>query len=125
VVECRALTNVTRGLNDAARKRARNRCVSREITDYVASQMKSTIEDVGLRTRQLLEDVHPILHDSIADEAILKCYTEGTRQHFSAVIHTIVESSLAQALATQRKIDRWLKGALSGQFTTHETHSRL
>jgi hypothetical protein len=57
--------------------------------------MKGTIEEAGLTTRQLLEDVQASLHDSIAGEAILKCYTEETRQQFAAVIHTIIESSLA------------------------------
>jgi citrate lyase gamma subunit len=66
-------------------------------------------------TRQLLEDVQASLHDSIAGEAILKCYTEETRQQFAAVIRTIIESSLAQALATsQKQMDGWLKGALDG-----------
>ena len=57
--------------------------------------MKGTIEEAGLTTRQPLEDVQASLHDSIAGEAILKCYTEETRQQFAAVIHTIIESSLA------------------------------
>jgi hypothetical protein len=49
------------------------------------------------------------------DEAILKCYTEETRQQFAAVIRTIIESSLAQALATsQRQMDGWIKSALDG-----------
>jgi citrate lyase gamma subunit len=48
-------------------------------------------------------------------KAILKCYTEETRQQFAAVIRTIIESSLAQALATsQKQMDGWLKGALDG-----------
>jgi hypothetical protein len=40
--------------------------------------------------RQLLEDVQASLHDSIAGEAILRCYTEETRQQFAGVIHTII-----------------------------------
>jgi citrate lyase gamma subunit len=115
VVECRALENVARGLNDAATEQARLRGVTREIADYAATQMKGTIEEVGLTTRQLLEDVQASLHDSIAGEAILKCYTEETRQQFAAVIRIIIESSLAQALATSKKqMDVWIKGALDG-----------
>ena len=115
VVECRALENVARGLNDAATEQARLRGVTREIADYATTQMKGTIEEAGLTTRQLLEDVQASLHDSIAGEAILKCYTEETRQQFAAVIRAIIESSLAQALATsQKQMDGWLKGALDG-----------
>ncbi len=115
VVECRALENVARGLNDAAAEQARLRGVTREIADFVATQMKGTIEDAGVTTRQLLEDVQASLHDSIAGEAILKCYTEETRQQFAAVIRAIIESSLAQALSTsQKQMDGWLKGALDG-----------
>jgi citrate lyase gamma subunit len=113
VVECRALENVAQGLNDAAAEQSRLRGVTREIADYAATQMKGTIEEAGLTTRQLLEDVQASLHDSIAGEAILKCYTEETRQQFGAVIRTIIESSLGQALATsQKEMDGWLKGAL-------------
>jgi hypothetical protein len=115
VVECRALENVARGLNDAAAEQARLRGVTREIADYAATQMKGTIEEAGVTTRQLLEDVQASLHDSIAGEAILKCYTEETRHQFAAVIRTIIESSLAQALATsQKQMDGWLKGSLDG-----------
>ena len=109
VVECRALENVARGLNDAAAEQARLRAVTREIADFAATQMKGTIEEAGLTTRQLLEDVQASLHDSIAGGAILKCYTEETRQQFGGVIRTIIESSLAQALATsQKQMDVWI-----------------
>ena len=115
VVECRALENVARGLNDAAAEQARLRGVTREIADFAAMQMRGTIEGATITARQLLEDVQASLHDSIAGEAILKCYTEETRQQFAAVIRTIIESSLAQALATsQKQMDGWLKGALDG-----------
>jgi hypothetical protein len=115
VVECRALENVARGLNDAAAEQARLRVVTREIADYAATQMKGTIEEAGVTTRQLLEDVQASLHDSIAGEAILRCYTEETRQQFAAVIRAIIESSLAQALATsQKQMDGWIKVALEG-----------
>lgn len=114
VVECRALENVARGLNDAAAEQARLRGVTREIADYAATQMKGTIEEAGVTTRQLLEDIQASLHDSIAGEAILKCYTEETRQQFAGVIRAIIESSLAQALATsQKQMDDWIKISLN------------
>ena len=113
VVECRALENVAGGLNDAAAEQARLRGVTREIADFAATQMKGAIEEAGMTTRLLLEDVQASLHDSIAGEAILKCYTEETRHQFAAVIRTIIESSLGQALTTsQKQMDGWLKGAL-------------
>jgi hypothetical protein len=115
VVECRALENVARGLNDAAAEQARLRGVTREIADFAAMQMRGTIEGATITARQLLEDVQASLHDSIAGDAILKCYTEETRRQFAAVIRVIIESSLAQALATsQKQMDGWLKGALDG-----------
>jgi hypothetical protein len=115
VVECRALENMARGLNDAAAEQARLRGVTREVADYATTQMKGTIEEAGRTARQLLEDVQASLHDSIAGEAILRCYTEETQQQFAVVIRTIIESSLAQALGTsQKQMDGWLKGALDG-----------
>ena len=64
VVECRALENVARGLNDAAAEQARLRSVTREIADFAATQMKGTIEEAGVTTRQLLEDVHAYSGDA-------------------------------------------------------------
>ena len=114
VVECRALENVARGLNDVAAEQARLRSVTREIADFAATQMKGTIEEAGLTTRQLLEDVQASLHDSIAGEAILRCYTEETRQQFAGVIRAIIESSLAQALAmSQKQMDDWIRVSLN------------
>ena len=113
VVECRALENVARGLNDAAAEQARLRSVTREIADYAATQMKGTIEEVGVTTRQLLEDVQASLHDSIAGEAILKCYTEETRQQFATVIKTIIENTLTRALTiSQERMDDWVRKSL-------------
>ena len=113
MVECRALENVARGLNDAAAEQARLRGVTREIADYAATQMKGTIEEVGVTTRQLLEDVQASLHDSIAGEAILKCYTEETRQQFAAVIKSIIESTLTRALTiSQERMDDWVRKSL-------------
>jgi hypothetical protein len=113
VVECRALENVVRGLNDAAAEQARLRAVTREIADFAATQMKGTIEEAGVTTRQLLEDVQASLHDSIAGEAILKCYTEETRQQFAAVIKSIIESTLTRALTlSQERMDDWVRKSL-------------
>ena len=113
VVECRALENVARGLNDAAAEQARLRGVTREIADYAATQMKGTIEEAGVTTRQLLEDVQASLHDSIAGEAILKCYTEETRQQFGSVVNRIIEDTLTRALTlSQERMDEWVKKTL-------------
>ena len=113
VVECRALENVGRGLNDAAAEQARLRGVTREIADYAATQMKGTIEEAGLTTRQLLEDVQVSLHDSIAGEAILKCYTEETRRQFGSVINAIIEDTLTRALTlSQERMNDWVKKTL-------------
>jgi hypothetical protein len=66
-----------------------------------------------LTTHQLLEDVQSSLHDSIAGEAILKCYTKETRQQFAGVIRGIIESSLTQVLAmSQKQMDGWIKVSL-------------
>jgi citrate lyase gamma subunit len=117
VVECRALENVARSLNEAASEQARLRGVTREIADYAATQLKGTIEGASMATRQLLEDVQASLHDSIAGDAILKSYSEETRQQFGGVIRTIIESSLAQALAaSQKEMETWIKGALEGSI---------
>jgi len=113
VVECKALEAVARGLNDAAMEQARLRGVTREIVDYAATQLRSTIEGAAANTRQMLEDVQLSLHDAIAGEAILKSYTAETRQQFSAVIAAIMEETLTQALASsQKRMDSWLKGSL-------------
>jgi len=113
VVECRALENVAQGLNDAAAEQSKLRGVTREIADYAATQMKGTIEEAGLTTRQLLEDVQASLHDSIAGDAILKCYTEETRQQFAGVIKSIIESTLTRALTlSQERMDDWVRKTL-------------
>jgi len=113
VVECRALENVARGLNDAAAEQARLRGVTREITDFAATQMKGTIEEAAVTTRQLLEDVQASLHDSIAGEAILKCYTDETRQQFAGVIKSLIEEVLTRALTlAQGRMDEWVKKTL-------------
>jgi hypothetical protein len=50
-----------------------------------------------------------------AGEAILKCYTDESQQQLAGVIRTIIESSLAQALArSQKQFDGWMKGVLDG-----------
>jgi hypothetical protein len=113
VVECRALENVARGLNDAAAELARLRSVTREIADFAAMRMRGTIEEATITARQLLEDVQASLHDSIAGEAILKCYTEETRQQFAGVINSIIESTLTRALTlSQERMDDWVRKTL-------------
>jgi hypothetical protein len=115
IVECRALENLARSLNLASQEQARLRSVTREVADYVATQIKGTLEGASAATRQLLEDVQASLHDSIAGQAVLKSYSEETRQQFGAVIRSIIELSLTQALAiSQKQMDAWLKDALSG-----------
>jgi hypothetical protein len=122
VVECRALENVARGLNDAAAEQARLRGVTREIADYAATQMKGTIEEAGLTTRQLLEDVQVSLHDSIAGEAILKCYTEETRRQFGSVINAIIEDTLTRALTlSQERMNDWVKKTLEQSIRDAQT----
>jgi citrate lyase gamma subunit len=87
--------------------------VTREIADFATTQMKGTIEEAGVTTRQLLEDVQVSLHDSIAGEAILKCYTEETRQQFGSVINAIIEDTLTRALTlSQERMNDWVKKTL-------------
>jgi hypothetical protein len=115
IVECQALENVARSLSDAAAEQARLRSVTREVADYAATQLKGTIEAAFVATRHLLEDLQASLHDSVAGDAILKSYSEETRQQFGGIIRTIIESSLTQALAmSQNEMDGWLRGALDG-----------
>jgi hypothetical protein len=122
VVECRALENVARGLNDAAAEQARLRGVTREIADFTATQMKGTIEEAGLTARQLLEDVQASLHDSIAGEAILKCYTEETRRQFGTVVSGIIEDTLTRALTlSQERMDEWVKKTLEHSVREAQT----
>jgi len=55
--------------------------------------------------------------------AILKCYTKETPRQFATVIRTIIESSLAQALAaSQKQMDGWLRGA--AHSTGHSQRTR-
>ena len=113
VVECRALENMGRSLNEAAAEQARLRGVTREIADFASVQLKGTIENAAASTRQLLEDVQLSLHDAIAGDAILKTYTEETRRQFSTVIAAIIEGTLVEALSTsQKRMDAWMKGSL-------------
>jgi len=47
------------------------------------------------------------------DEAILKCYTEETRQQFAGVIKSIIESTLTRALTlSQERMDGWVRETL-------------
>ena len=124
IVECQALENVARSLNDAAAEQARVRSVTREVADYAATQLKGTIEAASVATRQLLEDVQASLHDSIAGDAILKSYSEETRHQFGRVVCTIIESSMTQALtASQNQVEYWTKGVL--ERSLHEAQGAL
>jgi len=113
IVECRALENTARSLTDAATEQARLRGVTREIAEFAATQMRGSIDSATQTTRQLLEDVQASLHDAIAGEAVLKCYTEETRQQFGSVINAIIEDTLTRALTlTQERMDVWVKKTL-------------
>ena len=124
VVECRALENVARSLNEAAAEQARLRGITREMADYAATQLRGTIENAASNARQLLEDVQLSLHDAVSGDAILKSYTEETRQQFAKVIAAIIEETLVQALNTsQQRMDAWMKGSLDR--TIHEAQRSL
>ena len=86
VVECRAMENVAARLVESAAAQDRLRGVTREIADFTARELKVTVQSATAETRQLLEDVQANLHDAIAGEAILKSYTEETREKFGVVI---------------------------------------
>src|SRR5207253_1324843 len=96
--ECKAMESMARALNEAATEQARLRGVTREMADFASSQIRGTIETAASQTRQLLEDVQLSLHDAISGEAIVKSYTDETRQQFAAVIREIVEDTLVRAL---------------------------
>jgi hypothetical protein len=117
VVECRAMESVGRSLTEAATEQARLRGVTREITDYAATQLKGTIDNAASNTRQLLEDVQLSLHDAVSGDAILKSYTDETRQQFASVIKTIIEDTLKRALAlSQQRMDEWVKAELDASI---------
>ncbi|MGA3134010.1 MAG: hypothetical protein ABSD59_24880 [Terracidiphilus sp.] len=124
IVECRALENTARGLTEAATEQARLRGVTREIADFAATQMKGSIDSAAQTTRQLLEDVQASLHEAIAGDAILKSYTEETRQQFGSVVKAIIENTLARALAlSQERMNEWMKKTLAQSI--HEAHAAL
>jgi TctA family transporter len=76
--------------------------------------LKVTVQNVTAETRQLLEDVQANLHDAIAGEAILRSYTEETREKFGVVIGKIMEAQLGRALEiSQSKMDLWVTGKLN------------
>lgn len=113
VVECRALEKVARSLNEAAAEQDRLRGVTREIADYASTQLRGTIENAAANARQLLEDVQLSLHDAVSGDAILKSYTEETRQQFAKVIAAIIDETLVRALSTShQKMNTWMKGSL-------------
>lgn len=113
VVECRALEKVARSLNEASAEQARLRGITREIADYASTQLRGTIENAAANARQLLEDVQLSLHDAVSGDAILKSYTEETRQQFAKVIAAIIDETLVRALSTShQKMNTWMKGSL-------------
>jgi hypothetical protein len=88
--------------------------VTREVSDYAARELKVTVQNAAAETRQLLEDVQANLHDAIAGEAILKSYTEETREKFGVVIARIMETQLVRALEiSQSKMELWVTGKLN------------
>jgi hypothetical protein len=57
-------------------------------------------------------------------EAILKSYTDETRQQFAAVIKEIIEDTLVKALTlSQQRMDAWMKGTLDNSI--HEAQKSL
>jgi citrate lyase gamma subunit len=87
------------------------------MADYASLQIRGTIETAASQTRQLLEDVQLSLHDAISGEAILKRYTDETRQQFGAVIKQIIEDTLVRALSlSQQRMDEWMKGTLDNSL---------
>ena len=113
VVECRAMETIATRLVESAAAQERLRGVTREISDFTARELKATIQNATADTRQLLEDVQANLHDAIAGEAILKSYTEETREKFALVIGKITEAQLVRALEiSQSKMDTWVNGKL-------------
>jgi hypothetical protein len=114
VVECRAMENIAAGLVASAAAQDRLRGVTREISDFAARELKVTVQNAAAETRQLLEDVQANLHDAIAGEAILKSYTEETREKFGVVIGKIMEAQLGRALEiSQSKMEMWISGKLN------------
>jgi type IV secretory pathway ATPase VirB11/archaellum biosynthesis ATPase len=107
------MENMARALNEAATEQAKLRGVTREMADFASTQIRGTIESAASQARQLLEDVQLSLHDAISGEAILKSYTDETRQQFAAVIKEIIEVTLVRALTlSQQRMDEWMKGTM-------------
>jgi hypothetical protein len=114
VVECRAMENIAAGLVASAAAQDRLRGVTREISDFAARELKVTVQNAAAETRQLLEDVQANLHDAIAGDAILRSYTEETRERFGVVIAQIMEAQLGRALEiSQSKMETWAAGKLN------------
>ena len=121
VVECRAMENMAARLVESAAAQERLRGVTREIADFTARELKVTVQNATAETRQLLEDVQANLHDAIAGEAILKSYTEETREKFGVVIAQIMEAQLGRALEiSQSKMDTWVTGKLNDSIKLAE-----
>jgi hypothetical protein len=121
VVECRAMENIAAGLVASAAAQDRLRGVTREISDFAARELKVTVQNAAAETRQLLEDVQANLHHAIAGEAILKSYTEETRERFGVVIAQIIEAQLGRALEiSHAKMESWVTGKLNDSIKLAE-----
>jgi len=121
VVECRAMENIAGRLVESAAAQDRLRGVTREIADFTARELKVTVQNTTAETRQLLEDVQANLHDAIAGGAILKSYTEETREKFGVVIGRIMEAQLGRALEiSQAKMESWVTGKLNDSIKLAE-----
>jgi citrate lyase gamma subunit len=65
----------------------------------------------------MLKDVRLSLHNAISGEAILKSYTDETRQQFAAVIKEIIQDTLLKALTlSQQRMDESIKGTLDNSI---------
>jgi len=124
IVECRAFEILARSLTEAATEQVRLRGVTREIADFGATQMKGSIDSAAQTTRQLLEDLQASLHEAIAGEAIIKSYTDETRQQFGAVVNAFIENTLARVLSLfQERMNDWVKKPL--EQSIRETQAAL
>ena len=51
IVECKAMENMARALNEAATEQAKLRGVTREMADFASTQIRGTIENAASQTR--------------------------------------------------------------------------
>jgi hypothetical protein len=78
--------------------------------DWKPEEFKGQTIDLGVPSAHDYAAKEVSLHDSIAGEAVLKCYTEETRQQFAGVIKSIIESTLTRTLTlSQERMDDWVR----------------